>query len=126
MKTMFAFVAALALPITALACSSAPPDTQTSDVPSISPSGVHSQAINQGGCTTQQLLWGWFEVDGECYGPGDPGGGSGDPGGGTSTCFNRCSSANDKCYQRCDQRGSADTCYAACDRTLTNCFKICH
>jgi hypothetical protein len=122
MKTTFAFVAALALPFTTLACS-APPDAQKIDVPAISASGVHTQDINEGGCTGEQLALGWYEVDGECYGPGGGGGSGG--GGGGSTCFQRCSIANDRCYQRCDLHGSSDSCYAACDKTLVNCGKAC-
>jgi hypothetical protein len=69
MKTMFAFVAAFALPLVALACS-ASPDTQNSEVPAVAASGTHPQAINEGGCSPEQLALGWYEVDGECYGPG--------------------------------------------------------
>lgn len=117
MKTIITLATAIALPLTALACSGAP-----------ATDGTTTEAlIRQGGCSREELLQGYFESNGDCYGPTDNTGGGGAGGGGGQACFDRCNDRYDSCTNRCDQRGAhaQSTCGAACKQSFSRCANVC-
>ena len=97
--------------------------TEENDAPSVAPveatSHVEPQMIKQGGCTPEQLEWGWFEAGGDCYGPSTGGGGG-------AACA-ACETKFDKCSKPCDAKTgtAAKTCLNACVRVLSLCYSHC-